>query len=144
MMEKHQLRKTLLAMRKAMPPDEKAWRDKAIAERLAAWLEENPAASIGVYWPTQGEPDLTGVYSVLADRGIRLALPVVVGRDAPLAFHPWRPGDALAADAHGVMAPAQRGAAGATRIAGDTLRGIQCRRVTGWDMAAVTTTAHWR
>ncbi|SMP52915.1 5-formyltetrahydrofolate cyclo-ligase [Noviherbaspirillum suwonense] len=110
MMEKHQLRKTLLAMRRAMPPDEKAWRDKAIAERLAAWLEENPAASIGLYWPTQGEPDLTGVYSLLADRGIRLALPVVVGRDAPLAFHPWRPGDALAADAHGVMAPAQRGA----------------------------------
>lgn len=95
-------------MRKAMAPEEKAWRDKAIGERLMAWLEEHPAASIGVYWPTQGEPDLTAVYRVLDERGVRLALPVVVRRDAPLVFHAWRPGDALVADAHGVMAPAER------------------------------------
>lgn len=110
MMEKHQLRKALLAARKAMPADEKAWRDKAIGEHLLAWLALNPAASIGVYWPTQGEPDLTGVYHTLGRRGIQLALPVVVARDAPLVFHVWRPGDALAADAHGVMAPVERGA----------------------------------
>lgn len=110
MTEKHQLRKKLLAARKAMPPEEKAWRDKAIAERLLAWLEKNPADCVGVYWPTQGEPDLTGVYRMLDERGVRLALPVVVGRDAPLEFHAWRPGDALIADAHGVMAPVERGA----------------------------------
>lgn len=108
MMEKHQLRKRLLAARKAMPPEEKAWRDKAIGERLLAWLEANPADCVGVYWPIHGEPDLTGVYRVLAERGVRLALPVVVERDAPLVFYPWRPGDKLEADAHGVMAPAVR------------------------------------
>ena len=111
MTEKHALRKKLLAMRKAMAPEEKAWRDKAIGERLMAWLGGNPAASIGVYWPTQGEPDLTDVYRVLDERGVRLALPVVVRRDAPLVFHRWRPGDALVADAHEVMAPVKRGAA---------------------------------
>ena len=105
MTEKHQLRKTLLAARKAMPAQEKAWRDAAIGERLLAWLEVNPAACIGVYWPTQCEPDLTSVYPLLDGRGIRLALPVVVARNAPLVFHAWRPGDPLAADAHGVMAP---------------------------------------
>lgn len=110
MMEKHQLRKKLLAARKAMAREEKAWRDKAIAKRLLAWLEANPADCVGVYWPTQGEPDLTGVYRVLAARGIKLALPVVIGRDAPLEFHAWRPGDELVADKHGVMAPVQRGA----------------------------------
>jgi 5-formyltetrahydrofolate cyclo-ligase len=110
MTEKHALRKKLLAARKAMPLEEKAWRDKAIAERLLAWLEKNPAACIGVYWPTQEEPDLTGVYKVLAERGVRLALPVVVERDAPLVFHAWRPGDALIVDAHGVMAPVERSA----------------------------------
>ena len=98
-------------MRKAMAPEEKTSRDKAIGERLLAWLGENPAASIGVYWPTQGEPDLTGVYRVLAERGIELALPVVLARDAPLVFYPWEPGDALVADAHGVMAPVERSAA---------------------------------
>jgi 5-formyltetrahydrofolate cyclo-ligase len=110
MMEKHELRKKLLAARKAMAPEDKAWRDKAIGERLLAWLEENPATCVGVYWPTQGEPDLTGVYPLLAGRGIQLALPVVVGRDAPLEFHAWRPGDALRVDAHGVMTPVKRGA----------------------------------
>ena len=104
MMEKHALRKKLLAARKAMAPEDKAWRDKAIGERLLAWLEANPAACVGVYWPTQGEPDLTGVYQLLARRGIQLALPVVVGRDAPLEFHVWQPGDALVADAHGERA----------------------------------------
>lgn len=111
MMEKHQLRKKLLAARKAMPPEEKAWRDKAIGERLLAWLEANPADCIGVYWPTQGEPDLTGVYRVLSERGVGLALPVVIERDAPLAFSGWRPGDALVADAHGVMVPVERSVA---------------------------------
>jgi 5-formyltetrahydrofolate cyclo-ligase len=108
MTEKHLLRKQLLAARKAMPPEEKAWRDRAIGERLLAWLDANPAASIGVYWPTQGEPDLTEVYPLLAARGIALALPVVVEREAPLVFHVWRPGDTLVTDAHGVMAPVDR------------------------------------
>lgn len=98
----------MLAARKAMPPEEKARRDKAIAQRLLAWLEAHPAACIGVYWPTQGEPDLTGLYKVLDERGVRLALPVVVKRDAPLVFYSWQPGDMLAADAHGVMAPVER------------------------------------
>lgn len=111
MMEKHQLRKKLLAARRAMPPEEKAWRDKAIGERLLAWLEANPAERVGVYWPIQGEPDLTGVYRVLAERGVRLALPVVVERNAPLVFYPWRPEDKLVADAHGVMAPVERSVA---------------------------------
>jgi 5-formyltetrahydrofolate cyclo-ligase len=111
MTEKHELRKKLLAMRKAMAPEEKAWRDKAIGERLMAWLEENPASSIGVYWPMQGEPDLTSIYPVLAARGVQLALPVVVEREAPLVFHAWQPGDALVADVHGVMAPSERSAA---------------------------------
>ena len=109
MMEKHELRKKLLAMRKAMALEEKVWRDKAIAERLLAWLEENPAECIGVYWPIQGEPDLTPIYRVLDERGVRLALPVVLERDAPLVFYSWRPGGALVADAHGVLAPADRG-----------------------------------
>jgi 5-formyltetrahydrofolate cyclo-ligase len=107
MTEKHQLRKKLLAARKAMAPEEKAWRDKEIGERLLAWLEANPAECIGVYWPIQGEPDLTGVYPLLAERGIKLALPVVVERDAPLAFHAWGPGEVLMAGAHGVMAPVE-------------------------------------
>lgn len=108
MTEKHELRKLLLAARNAMPPQERAWRDAAIGKRLLAWLDDHPASSIGIYWPTQGEPDLTDIYPVLAGRGIQLALPVVDKRHAPLVFCPWLPGDALAAEAHGVMVPIER------------------------------------
>lgn len=108
MNEKQRLRKELLAARKAMPPEEKAWRDAAIRRHLLDWLEAHPAKSIGVYWPHAGEPDLTPVYPELVARGVTLALPVVVKRDAPLVFYAWRPGEELVKDAHGVMAPVDR------------------------------------
>jgi 5-formyltetrahydrofolate cyclo-ligase len=108
MSEKSHLRKLLLAARKVLTPEERAWRDRAIGERLLAWLEANPASSIGAYWPHNGEPDLTPIYPELAARGIQLALPVVPRRHAPLKFYAWRPGDALVVDAHGVMAPVER------------------------------------
>lgn len=91
-----------------MPPEEKAWRDTAIGKQLLAWLEQNPAPSIGVYWPYMGEPDLTPIYPELTAQGIVLALPVVMQRNAPLAFYRWQPGEKLIKDAHGVMAPAMR------------------------------------
>jgi len=109
MSEKSHLRKALLAARKALTPEERAWRDAAIGERLLAWLETNPVSSIGAYWPVHGEPDLTPIYPQIVARGMRLALPVVVRRHAPLVFYAWQPGDALAVDAHGVMAPFARG-----------------------------------
>lgn len=109
MTEKSHLRKSLLAARKALAPEERAWRDAAIGDRLLAWLEANPASSIGAYWPHLGEPDLTSIYPQIASRGVQLALPVVVRRHAPLTFYAWRPGDELVVDAHGVKAPLARG-----------------------------------
>jgi 5,10-methenyltetrahydrofolate synthetase len=108
MSEKSHLRKSLLAARKALAPQERAWRDRVIGERLLAWLEANPASSVGAYWPHHGEPDLTPIYPELAARGMQLALPVVPQRHAPLKFYAWRPGDELVVDAHGVMAPVER------------------------------------
>jgi 5-formyltetrahydrofolate cyclo-ligase len=108
MNKKQRLRKELLAARKAMAPEEKAWRDAAIGRHLLDWLEAHPVKSMGVYWPHAGEPDLTPVYPELAARGVTLALPVVVKRDAPLVFYAWRPGEELVKDAHGVMAPVGR------------------------------------
>ncbi len=40
MNEKQRLRKELLAARKAMPPEEKAWRDAAIRKHLLDWLDK--------------------------------------------------------------------------------------------------------
>jgi 5-formyltetrahydrofolate cyclo-ligase len=107
MQEKSELREVLLAARKAVSPDLRAIWDAAIGVQVHAWLAAHPAQVIGVYWPIRGEPDLHGVYHELAATGVRLALPVVAGRNRPLAFAAWTPGDALTQDTWGVPIPAQ-------------------------------------
>lgn len=106
MMNKADLRRTLLATRRAIPAATRAGWDAAIGARLMAWLEAHPVRRLGVYWPIHNEPDLRQAYAALAARGLRLALPVVVGRDAPLRFAAWTPGDPLAKDGSGVSIPA--------------------------------------
>jgi len=99
------LRRRLLADRQAIAPEvRRAW-DKAIGARVIAWWRANPAQTIGVYWPIREEPDLRGVYEELTTRGVQLALPMVVEREAPLRFAAWTPGDPLVADAFGVSVP---------------------------------------
>jgi 5-formyltetrahydrofolate cyclo-ligase len=104
------LRRQLLADRHAIAAEVRhAW-DKAIGERVLAWWRANPAPTLGVYWPIRGEPNLRHAYDELARLGAQLALPMVNGRDAPLCFAAWQPGDVLIKDAHGVPVPQQAGA----------------------------------
>jgi 5-formyltetrahydrofolate cyclo-ligase len=105
------LRRQLLADRHAIAAEvRRAW-DSAIGERVLAWWRANPAPTLGVYWPIRGEPDLRQTYDELARIGAQLALPMVEGRDAPLRFAAWQPGDVLVKDAHGVPVPQRAGAA---------------------------------
>ena len=110
MVDKAALRKALMLARAQIEPQQKALWDAAIAAAILAWwrsLGAQAPASIGVYWPLRGEPDLSSAYAELANSGVRLALPVVVERDAPLGFAQWTPGDAMLADRMGVAVPAQ-------------------------------------
>lgn len=106
--DKAALRRTLLALRNAMPPQEKEEADAAIAAGVRHWLSDKSVAILGVYWPLRGEPDLRPLYEELRAQGIRLALPVVVQSGAPLLYAAWMPGDALEKDAGGVPAPVSR------------------------------------
>ena len=108
MYNKSDLRRSLLASRRAIASDMRKSCDIAIAERVRAWLQENPVQSLGVYWPIRFEPDLRGLYADLSRGGMQLALPVVLGKEAPLGFASWTPGDPLAEDAHGVPSPVER------------------------------------
>lgn len=104
---KDSLRRTLASLRRALDPQQKAaWDALIVARVLAWWRAQDQAAALGVYWPLRGEPDLAPAYAELARAGTRLALPVVVDRDAPLAFAEWLPGEALVKDAMGVAVPA--------------------------------------
>lgn len=92
---KQDLRRVLLKQRQALTPVQRAQHDAALGRRLLQWCAQHPSERLGVYWPIRGEPDLRHTYAELANQGQRLALPVVMGRDAPLAFAAWAPGDAL-------------------------------------------------
>ena len=108
--DKPQLRRTLKERRRAIEPAlKRAWDDRIGARLLAWWRAQGPdaAASLGVYWPLAGEPDLRPAYAELAEAGVRLALPVVVARDAALGFAEWVPGEPTVADSLGVAVPAQ-------------------------------------
>ena len=106
--DKPELRRHLIAARRALPPDVKAQAHMRIAERLLQWLERHQVKTLAGFLPMAGEPDLSPLYAELPSRGIDLAMPVVLERHQPLRFARWRPGDALTRDASGTMAPATR------------------------------------
>jgi 5-formyltetrahydrofolate cyclo-ligase len=102
---KASLRNTLKARRRAIDPVLKAAWDERIGARVLAWWKANPHASLAVYWPLAGEPDLRPAYAELAAAGVRLALPVVVARHAALGFAEWLPGEPTVLDQMGVAVP---------------------------------------
>lgn len=104
--QKAALRRELLANRQAIPPEVRRLFDAAIGAHVLAWHATQPVGALGVYWPIRGEPNLQDCYAALAARGVRLALPIVTGKDAPLRFIAWTPGDAMTKDAYGVAIPA--------------------------------------
>jgi 5-formyltetrahydrofolate cyclo-ligase len=104
--QKAALRRELLANRQAITPEVRNAMDAAIARQVIAWWNAHPTNVLGVYWPIRGEPDLRECYAMLAEQGTRLALPIVVNRDAPLRFLSWEPGDAMIKDSFGVAIPA--------------------------------------
>ncbi|MGF6272119.1 5-formyltetrahydrofolate cyclo-ligase [Massilia sp. UYP11] len=103
--DKALLRNTLKALRRAIDPATKhAWDDR-IGAQVLAWWQAHPHDTLAVYWPLAGEPDLRPAYAQLAQAGVRLALPVVIERDAPLGFTEWIPGEPTVTDRLGVAVP---------------------------------------
>lgn len=106
--EKPYLRRMLIAARRALPAAAKAQADARIAAHLSSWLAVNHTRFLGVFLQMPGEPDLTALYVQLHDSGVTLAMPVVMEKDTPLRYALWQPGDAVAKDASGTMAPVAR------------------------------------
>lgn len=109
MIDKAALRKSLAGLRASIDAPQKTDWDSAIAARVLAWwgaAHAGEAGPVGVYWPLRGEPDLSVAYAELAASGVRLALPVVLARDAALGFAEWEIGEAMVKDQMGVAVPA--------------------------------------
>ena len=105
--DKALLRKQMAAARAAISSEDKARFDAVIGERVQAWVRQAGVRELAVYWPLRGEPALLPCYEALHAAGVRLALPVVLARDAALGFAEWQPGEAMVKDQMGVAVPAQ-------------------------------------
>ncbi|WLI89298.1 5-formyltetrahydrofolate cyclo-ligase [Massilia sp. R2A-15] len=99
------LRRSLAAARAAIGPEQKRAWDAAIGEHLLDWWRTHRLPALAVYWPLRNEADLSLAYAELAQNGVRLALPVVLARDAALGFADWLPGEAMHKDEMGIAVP---------------------------------------
>ena len=88
-------RKRLIEARLAVPASQRSGMAAAIAENLKPLFGDVSGKTISFYWPLRGEPDLRPLMAQVAAAGGQCALPVVVERNAPLAFHAWAPGEPL-------------------------------------------------
>ena len=72
--------------------------------------------TVSAYWPIRDELDPRPLLHALAESGAACALPAVVGRDRPLVFRAWRPGDTLVEARFGLHEPAGSAASLTPRI----------------------------
>lgn len=80
--------------------------DPSAAARAADHAGALPNAEIVALYRAMGsELDTEALAVALAGQGRRLCLPVVIQRDAPMAFRVWSPGEPLELDAAGCPAP---------------------------------------
>jgi 5-formyltetrahydrofolate cyclo-ligase len=98
---RHELR--LRRMRLTGEPRERY--TTAICDTLADQFTMLRNATIGFYWPIRGEVDLVGFVTDLVEGGARAALPVVVAKKRPVAFHSWNPGMPMALGAWRIPEP---------------------------------------
>lgn len=97
----------LIERRLAMMPAEREVAGVAITATLERVLADHPGALVGAYWPFKGEYDPRPLMRALHAGGMRLALPVVVGKAMPLIFRPWWPGAAMTLGIWNIPVPAE-------------------------------------
>jgi 5,10-methenyltetrahydrofolate synthetase len=88
-------RARLRAMRRDMSVADSRAAGEALAAHLRDLLEARfegwRGMVLSAYWPIKGEPDLRPLMADLHAAGVRVALPVVETKDAPLVFRRWTP-----------------------------------------------------
>jgi 5-formyltetrahydrofolate cyclo-ligase len=100
-------RERLIALRQALPAEERRRWGARVEAQLRGLLAERPGI-LGVYWPFRAEFDprpLIGWW-VAANRTV--ALPVVVDKKGPLEYRAWRPGEPLVDGVWNIPVPEKR------------------------------------
>ncbi|WP_372424138.1 5-formyltetrahydrofolate cyclo-ligase [Salinarimonas chemoclinalis] len=100
---KPSLRAEGLARRDALAPDVREEAARRLVRTLLALPELAGVGPIAGYWPLRSELDPRPALAALAERGHRIALPVV--SEPSLVFRAWTPGTPLVRGPFGVEAP---------------------------------------
>jgi 5-formyltetrahydrofolate cyclo-ligase len=103
--EKVALRARMKALRAALTADRRNALSRQITTHARAALFQQLAPAISGFLPIRDEVDPRPLLAALASHGARLCLPVMQGRDAPLLFRAWSPGDTLSTVAWGIEEP---------------------------------------
>jgi 5-formyltetrahydrofolate cyclo-ligase len=99
-------RESLIAQRVAISRNDRAEWSERITAAILLRLDDRPPGLLGFYWPFRGEYDPRGIVRLLHAQGVRLALPVVVQKAAPLVFRSWQPGERLVPGVWSIPVPA--------------------------------------
>ncbi|MCR8724786.1 5-formyltetrahydrofolate cyclo-ligase [Frigidibacter sp. ROC022] len=98
-------RERLIASRLALPIDTRTRMAAEVAATLDRLVPEG--AIVGLYWPFRGELDLRPWMAAAVERGLSVALPVVVAKATPLVFRRWTPGCAMTRGVWNIPIPAE-------------------------------------
>jgi 5-formyltetrahydrofolate cyclo-ligase len=100
-------RERLIALRQALPAEDRRRRGARITAELQRLIAERPGI-LGIYWPFRAEFDPRPLvdWAVAAQRTI--ALPVVVDKQGPLEYRAWRPGETLVDGVWNIPVPEKR------------------------------------
>ena len=100
-------RERLIAARLALSVEERTAHAGRLAGELDAVIARVAPLSVSLYWPFRGEPDLRPWMQSAHEKGLRIALPVVVAKGQPLEFREWWPGAPLARGVWNIPYPAE-------------------------------------
>jgi 5-formyltetrahydrofolate cyclo-ligase len=101
---KNDLRRAALARRDRLSAEVCADAAKAIAA-IKPPVELPPGTVIAGYSPINTELDPFPLMRALAEKGVALALPVIIARDHALIFRAWRPEESLVRGPYGIFQP---------------------------------------
>jgi len=100
-------RSRLIALRCALPVEERALHTAAIVRQLDEMIPAQSNEIVSVYWPIRAEPDLRPWMREACARGLRVALPVAVQLGQPMTFREWRPDASMARGLWKIPYPAE-------------------------------------
>ncbi len=99
-------RERLIAERQGLSVDTRRDHDARIIAALETLIGDVAGRVVSACWPFRGEPDLRPLLAAIRAGGGTSALPVVVGKDRPLLFRAWAPGDPLERGVWNIPVPA--------------------------------------